>query len=93
MSVSADAPALDIAYKLTEYAGKGRMKLSSGKRTLPAESKSPRTDVTERESLRFRRMDVVEVAPTLRRGEFTTACRHHGSPGVPGATWKPTRVG
>ena len=33
--MSEDAPALDIAYKLTEYAGKGRLKLSSGKRTLP----------------------------------------------------------
>lgn len=35
MSVSEDAPALDIAYKLTEYAGLGRMKLSTAKRTLP----------------------------------------------------------
>ncbi|MEJ1935469.1 hypothetical protein WDZ92_35170, partial [Nostoc sp. NIES-2111] len=35
MSVSDDAPALDIAYKLTEYAGMGRMKLSPGKSTLP----------------------------------------------------------
>jgi nicotinate phosphoribosyltransferase len=35
MAVSSDAPALDIAYKLTEYAGLGRMKLSSGKRSLP----------------------------------------------------------
>lgn len=35
MVVSSDAPALDIAYKLTEYAGKGRMKLSAGKRSLP----------------------------------------------------------
>lgn len=35
MAVSSDAPALDIAYKLTEYAGKGRMKLSAGKRSLP----------------------------------------------------------
>ncbi|MEX1256794.1 MAG: nicotinate phosphoribosyltransferase [Gemmatimonadota bacterium] len=35
MGVSADAPALDIAYKLTEYAGRGRMKLSPGKRTFP----------------------------------------------------------
>ncbi len=35
MSVSADAPALDIAYKLTEYAGSGRMKLSARKGTLP----------------------------------------------------------
>jgi nicotinate phosphoribosyltransferase len=33
--VSADAPAFDIAYKLTEYAGTPRMKLSSGKRMLP----------------------------------------------------------
>jgi nicotinate phosphoribosyltransferase len=35
MAVSSDAPALDIAYKLTEYAGEGRMKLSPGKRSLP----------------------------------------------------------
>lgn len=35
MGVSQDAPALDIAYKLTSYAGEGRLKLSSGKRTLP----------------------------------------------------------
>lgn len=35
MAVAKDAPALDIAYKLTEYAGLGRMKLSPGKRTLP----------------------------------------------------------
>ena len=35
MSVSSDAPALDIAYKLPEYAGRGRMKLSARKGTLP----------------------------------------------------------
>ncbi|HUO55226.1 MAG TPA: nicotinate phosphoribosyltransferase, partial [Rhodoblastus sp.] len=35
MSVSADAPALDIVYKLTEYDGVGRMKLSATKSTLP----------------------------------------------------------
>ncbi len=35
MSTSADAPTLDIAYKLTEYAGVPRMKLSAGKRSLP----------------------------------------------------------
>lgn len=35
MSVSGDAPSLDIAYKLTEYAGEGRMKFSTGKITLP----------------------------------------------------------
>ena len=35
MSVAADAPALDIAYKLTEFAGSGRMKLSGRKSTTP----------------------------------------------------------
>jgi nicotinate phosphoribosyltransferase len=35
MGVSADAPALDIVYKLTEYAGRGRRKLSKGKATQP----------------------------------------------------------
>ncbi len=35
LGVSEDAPVLDIAYKLVDYAGKGRMKLSEGKETLP----------------------------------------------------------
>ncbi|HEY5597922.1 MAG TPA: nicotinate phosphoribosyltransferase, partial [Kiloniellales bacterium] len=35
MGVSADMPGLDIAYKLTEYGGKGRLKLSAGKPILP----------------------------------------------------------
>ncbi|MDR9467905.1 nicotinate phosphoribosyltransferase [Marinospirillum sp.] len=35
MGVSQDAPDLDIAYKLCEYAGKGRLKLSTGKPILP----------------------------------------------------------
>lgn len=35
MGVSEDAPALDMAYKLTAYAGKGRLKTSPGKRILP----------------------------------------------------------
>lgn len=35
MGVSSDAPYLDIAYKLTEYAGRGRLKLSTGKPILP----------------------------------------------------------
>lgn len=35
MGVSADAPSLDSAYKLVEYAGHAKMKLSSGKCTLP----------------------------------------------------------
>lgn len=35
MGVSSDAPSLDIAYKLAEYAGRGRVKLSPGKPILP----------------------------------------------------------
>jgi len=35
LAVSADAPALDIVYKLTEFGGEGRVKLSVGKRSLP----------------------------------------------------------
>jgi nicotinate phosphoribosyltransferase len=35
MGVSADAPSLEIAYKLTAYAGDGRMKLSTGKASFP----------------------------------------------------------
>jgi nicotinate phosphoribosyltransferase len=35
MVVSQDAPALDVAYKLTEYAGKPRLKTSEHKISLP----------------------------------------------------------
>ena len=35
MGVSADAPSLDIAYKLCSYAGRGKVKLSTGKPVLP----------------------------------------------------------
>ena len=35
MGVSEDAPTVDLAYKLTEYAGVARQKLSPGKATLP----------------------------------------------------------
>jgi nicotinate phosphoribosyltransferase len=35
MGASVDAPTLDMAYKLTAYAGQGRLKLSPGKRLLP----------------------------------------------------------
>jgi nicotinate phosphoribosyltransferase len=35
MAVSRDAPSLDIVYKLVEYGGRGRLKLSPGKATLP----------------------------------------------------------
>ncbi|MFW6078324.1 MAG: nicotinate phosphoribosyltransferase, partial [Gemmatimonadota bacterium] len=35
MGVAEDAPSLDMAYKLTAYEGRGRVKLSPGKRILP----------------------------------------------------------
>ena len=35
LAVSADAPEVDMAYKLVEYAGKGRFKLSHGKTLYP----------------------------------------------------------
>jgi nicotinate phosphoribosyltransferase len=35
MGVSRDDPTLDIVYKLVEYAGRGRVKLSPGKHVLP----------------------------------------------------------
>ncbi len=44
MGVSSDVPDLDIAYKLCEYAGKGRLKLSSGKPVLPGRKQIFRVD-------------------------------------------------
>ena len=35
LAVSTDAPYLDTAYKLADYAGRGRMKLAASKRTWP----------------------------------------------------------
>ncbi|MFW6177885.1 MAG: nicotinate phosphoribosyltransferase, partial [Desulfohalobiaceae bacterium] len=35
MGISEDAPYLDMVYKLTSYAGQGRLKKSTGKKTLP----------------------------------------------------------
>lgn len=58
MSVSADAPALDLAYKLTCYAGTGRTKLSAGKRILPGRKQV------------FRRMENgLAAGDTIARGE------------------------
>lgn len=50
---SGDKPALDVAYKLVEYAGRGRAKYSPGKRFLPGakqvfRSGGPEADVLER---------------------------------------------
>ena len=47
MGVSADAPFLDIVYKLTSYAGEGRVKLSANKPVLPGRKQVFRNDPTE----------------------------------------------
>jgi nicotinate phosphoribosyltransferase len=44
MGASADAPTLDLAYKLVAYAGRGRFKLSPGKRLLPGPKQVFRTE-------------------------------------------------
>jgi nicotinate phosphoribosyltransferase len=44
MGVSRDAPALDAAYKLVEYAGRPRLKLSTGKALLPGPKQLFRVD-------------------------------------------------
>jgi len=45
MGVSRDAPVLDMAYKLTAYAGKGRLKTSPGKPILPGRKQVFRREV------------------------------------------------
>ncbi len=44
MGVSADAPSVDLAYKLTSYAGTGRVKLSPGKPILPGRKQVHRVE-------------------------------------------------
>lgn len=57
MGVSADAPTLDMAYKLAEYAGTARVKLASGKPILPG-----RKQVLRIESGGTARRDVIARA-------------------------------
>lgn len=54
LGVSKDAPSLDIAYKLTSYGGKGRLKLAEGKSILPGRKqvfRSERDGVATRDVL------------------------------------------
>jgi nicotinate phosphoribosyltransferase len=67
--VSTDAPAFDIVYKLTEYGGAGRMKLSSGKRTLPGRKqvfRELRDGVTQRDVI-ARRDETLPGTPLLQQ--------------------------
>jgi nicotinate phosphoribosyltransferase len=50
MSVSSDAPSLDIVYKLAEYAGEGRTKLSAAKPVLPGQKQVFRHETDGRAS-------------------------------------------
>jgi nicotinate phosphoribosyltransferase len=64
MGVSSDAPALDMAYKLTSYAGRGRVKLSTGKPIWPG----PKQVFREHSNGRFVR-DVIASADEHLPGE------------------------
>ena len=61
MGVSSDAPDLDIAYKLCEYAGAGRLKLSPDKPVLPGRKQVFRSE----ENGRFARDRIARAAETL----------------------------
>jgi nicotinate phosphoribosyltransferase len=76
MSVSADAPALDIAYKLSSYAGEGRLKLSPGKRTLPGRKQVFRRP--ERDVIAQREESLVGdplLSPVMVGGRIVAAAR------------------
>ena len=67
MAVSSDAPSLDIVYKLVEYGGRGRMKLSKGKPLLPGRKQVYRIErdgVAMRDVI-ARRDEAVEGRPLL----------------------------
>jgi len=69
MGISPDAPDLDMAYKLTEYDGRGRMKLSTGKPTLPGAKQIFRRieDGRARGDTLGRREERLEGEPLLER--------------------------
>ncbi len=50
MGVSADAPYLDIVYKLTSYAGEGRVKLATSKPVLPGRKQVFRRSESDRDT-------------------------------------------
>jgi nicotinate phosphoribosyltransferase len=65
MVVSRDRPALDISYKLVEYEGRGVVKLSAGKRTLPGAKQVFRNGSAERDILGLRE-ESLDGEPLLR---------------------------
>lgn len=83
MSVSGDAPALDLAYKLTCYAGIGRTKLSSGKRILPGQKQVfRRTEGGEAVGDIIARSDEHLTGRPLLRPIMQAGRRLHGRPSL-----------
>lgn len=89
MGVSADAPSLDSAYKLVEYASRAKMKLSPGKCTLPGAKQ------VFRDSVGYFRDDVLALreetapagyepllVPVMRGGELTAGAEAALDPGA-----------
>lgn len=79
MGAATDAPTLDMAYKLTSYAGEGRLKLSPGKPILPGPKQVHRFAGEGRDLVSRRDEEVAGSRPLLRRvmsgGERTAAGR------------------
>jgi nicotinate phosphoribosyltransferase len=79
MGVSADAPYLDMAYKLSSYSGRGRIKLSPQKSNLPGPKQIFRTERGGRATgdvLALRREDMPGrplLVPVMRGGRRTEA--------------------
>src|SRR5204863_5961515 len=48
IGISPDAPSLDMVYKLVEYSGRGRVKLSPGKTILPGRKQIFRVEQNDR---------------------------------------------
>lgn len=65
LDVSADAPALDMAYKLQQYAGRARRKLSPGKQTWPG----PKQVFRERDAHGEMTGDCITLADDVIPGE------------------------
>ncbi len=68
MSVASDAPTLDCAYKLVSYGGRGRMKLSAGKSSLPGRKQVFRCQengVYARDEIALADEDVPDGSPLL----------------------------
>jgi nicotinate phosphoribosyltransferase len=81
MGVSRDVPTIDIVYKLVEYAGRGRLKLSPGKPVLPGRKQVFRVehdgvadrDVLARHDERIDGRPLLE--PVMQRGSRLSAGR------------------